>query len=96
MTHLGSKKMREGIKAVMRTRNPMASIVWDIATVEATPKACILMNSQTLARGMVLSELWHWRKRCSEFRYRNFLIIPLNSIKSHYHIVSKQETETGG
>lgn len=67
----------------MRTGKPMAAIVCEMATVQATPRTCNPMYNQILRRGTALSGFFGSRKRFSEFRYQNLARMPLLSIEPH-------------
>lgn len=73
---------------MMRTGNPIAAMVCEIATVHATPKACMPMKSHIFLRATLLSGFERWMNRRSELRYQNFWRMPLFSIEPHFKYFS--------
>ena len=72
-----------GMSAMMRTGKPIAAMVCEMATVQATPRIWMPMKSQIFFCETVLSGLSRWMKRCSDMRYMNFARMPLDSMEPH-------------
>jgi hypothetical protein len=93
--HLGMQKVRKGIRAIMSTGKPIAAMVCEMATVQATPRIWRPMKRPIFLRGTVLRGSCGSRKRLSDTRYRTLANIPLASIEPHYTIISYGAKDEG-
>lgn len=73
---------------MIRTGKPIAAMVWEMATVQATPSAWRPIYVHILLRDTVLSGCLGSTNRFSELRYQNLARIPLLSIEPHCYSVN--------